>query len=155
MYQGRNYALATVVPTLAQSATLPICNIIGTAAVRSMIYEFTFGSYGTAADNAAEIQIQRGTTVGTPASAPTLYQLDPNDPAPVTTSGIATFTGGPTLTANAFLYSFGLNQRATFRWIAAPGSELKIPATASNGLNFMCQAVTTGWTPAFTVLVAE
>ena len=155
MYQGRNYALATVAPTLAQSATLPICNIIGTAAVRSMIYEFEFGSYGTPADNAAYIQIQRCTTAGTPASSPTLYPLDPNDPAAVSTAGIATFTGGPTLTASTFLYSFGINQRATFRWIAAPGSELKIPATASNGLAFMPQAVSAGWTPSFTVLVAE
>ncbi len=38
----------------------------------------------------------------------------------------------PTYTGIALL-SIPLNQRATFRWVANPGSELVIPATANNG----------------------
>lgn len=154
MYQGRNYAVATTA-ALAQSSTLPLLNILGTAAVRSMIYEFEFGSSGTPADSAAQIALQRCTTAGTPGSSYTPVAIDPGDPAAVSTCGLATFSVGPTLTANAFLYNFGINQRATFRWIAAPGSELKIPATANNGIAFVPIAVSTAWTPQFTVLIAE
>lgn len=154
MYQGRDYAIATTA-ALAQSATLPLLTLIGTAAVRAMIYEFEFGSSGTPADSAASIALQRCTTAGTAGSSFTPVPLDPADPASVSTCGLATFSGGPTLTANAFLYNFGINQRATFRWIAAPGSELKIPATAANGIAFMPLNVSTTWTPQFTVLFAE
>ena len=154
MYQGRNYAVATTA-ALASSSTLPLLTIIGTAAVRSMIYEFEFGSSGTPADSAASFTIQRCTTAGTPGSSFTPVAIDPGDPAAVSTCGLATFSAGPTLTSNAYLYNFGINQRATFRWIAAPGSELKIPATASNGLAFMPLNVSTTWTPQFTVLIAE
>ena len=44
------------------------------------------------------------------------------------------FAIAPTYTANTILWSAGVNQRATYRWVAAPGSELLIPATASNGI---------------------
>lgn len=154
MYQGRNYAVATTA-TLAQSSTLPLLTVIGTAAVRSMIYEFTFGSSGAPADAAASFTLQRSTTAGTPGSTFTLISLDPGDPAAVTTCGLATYSGGPTLTSNSFLYNFGINQRATFRWIAAPGSELKIPATANNGIAFVPINVSAAWAPQFTVLIAE
>lgn len=154
MYQGRNYAIATTA-TLAQSSTLPLLTVIGTAAVRSMVYEIQFGSSGTPADNAASFAVQRCTTTGTAGSSYTPVALDPGDPAAVTTCGLATFSVGPTLTSNSFLYNFGINQRTTFRWIAAPGSELKIPATANNGLAFMPINVSTAWTPQFTVLIAE
>ena len=39
----------------------------------------------------------------------------------------------PTYTAAAIVLMIPLNQRATFRWVAAPGSELVAPATAANG----------------------
>lgn len=154
MYQGRNYAIAAS-SSLAQSATLPLVTVIGTTAVRTMVYEFCFGSSGTPADNAVEFKVQRCTSAGTPGSSITPVALDPGDPAAVTTSGLATFGAGPTLTASAFVYQFGLNQRATFRWIAAPGSELKIPATSANGIAFVPTAVSSAFTSEFTVLVAE
>jgi hypothetical protein len=49
-------------------------------------------------------------------------------------NSLENLTVDPTLTANAILLSLPLNQRASFRWVPAPGSELVTPATASNGL---------------------
>lgn len=154
MYQGRNYAVANS-SSLVQSSTLPLVTIIGTSAVRSMIYEYIFGSSGSPADNAVQYSFQRCTTAGTAGSSLTPVALDPGDPAAVSTSGLATFSGGPTLTANLFLAQFGLNQRATFRWIAAPGAELKIPATANNGIAVMPIAVSAGFVSQFTLYIAE
>jgi hypothetical protein len=54
-----------------------------------------------------------------------------------------TITADATLTASAFLANIALNQRASFRWVAAPYDELIIPATASNGLSFQVSSATT------------
>lgn len=127
------------------SATLPLANIIGTAAVRTMLYDITLGSDATPADNSASYKIQRETTVGTwggsGGAAITPQALDPADPSAVTTANQGVCSAGPTLTSGAFLLSWAQNMRATFRWVAAPGSELKIPATASNGLALMSLVV--------------
>ncbi len=152
MYQGRNYSVAGNA-TNTQSSTLPLTGITGGTTVRPCIYEFAFGSSGSPADNAASFLFQRATTIGA-GSAFTPVALDPADPASTTTS-LITYTTGPTLTANAYLYEFGLNQRATFRWIAAPGSELKVPATAANGIMCLNPAVSATWAAQFAVLFAE
>lgn len=154
MYQGRNYAICNS-SSLAQSSTLPLVTLIGTAAVRAGLYEYVFGSSGSPADNAVQYSFQRCTTAGTAGSSITPQALDPGDPAAVSTSGLATFSGGPTLTANAFLAQFGLNQRATYRWIAAPGAELKIPATANNGIAVLPIAVSAAFTSQFTLYFFE
>lgn len=153
MYQGRNYSVAINATTPNGSATLPLVGITGSTAVRPCIYEFVFGSSGSPADNAAQFLFQRSTTIGN-GSAFTPVALDPADPASTTTS-IITYTTGPTLTANAFLYEFGLNQRATFRWIAAPGSEMKVPATAANGIMCLTPTVSSTWTAVGTLYFAE
>jgi hypothetical protein len=59
--------------------------------------------------------------------------LDQADAAAVSVAG-SNFTVNPTLTANLLPLSIPLNQRASFRWVAAPGSEIVIPATANNGI---------------------
>ena len=130
---ARSYAVAWNA-TNSASATLPLLTIISTAAVRTKIFDLTMGSDATPADNAGKFAFQRCTTTGTAGSSLTPQAVDPGDPAAVTTSGLAVFSVGPTLTANAFLLQWAQNQRATFRWIAAPTKELVCPATASNGL---------------------
>lgn len=100
--------------------------------VKPKIYEAIFGTEGTPADNALVYNHQRFTLAGT-ADALNENALDPDDPA-----SLATATGNhtvePTYTANEEMLSVDLNQRATFRWIAAPGGELILPATAANGI---------------------
>lgn len=153
-YQGRNYSI-TGNTSLAASATLPALTVIGTTAVRTMVYDYILGSSGSPADAAARLTWQRCTTAGTAGSSITPQAIDPGNPAAVTTSGLATFSVGPTLTASALLAEVGINQRATFRWIAAPGGELMIPATSANGLALMPIAVSAAFTLEATVYIAE
>lgn len=116
------------------STTLSVGNVTADATRprRSKFYDLMFGSEASPADNPFLWQIQRCTTAGT-STAVTPSPLDPADAATETDAG-ENHTIDPTLTANLILLSIPLNQRATFRWVAAPGSELVIPATASNGL---------------------
>jgi len=133
---ARRYAIC-VTATGPNSTTLPYVTLIGTTAIRPRIYDVVMGSVATAADNAARWEFQRCTTAGTAGSSVTPQALDPGDPAAAATSGLAVFSAGPTLTASAFVLHWSQNQRATFRWVAAPGGELVIPATANNGLALM------------------
>jgi hypothetical protein len=79
--------------------------------------------------------VQRCTAAGTS----TAVVPQPLDPADATTEMDAgeNHTIEPTYTAAAILLQIPLNQRATFRWVAAPGGELVAPATASNGLGII------------------
>ena len=56
-------------------------------------------------------------------------------------------TSEPTYTSNTEVLEIPLNHRATFRWVAAPGSEIITPATDNNGLGFknLHASVTTDW----------
>lgn len=119
----------------------------GSGQRRVKLYDITFGSEAVAADNAIMWQLNRSTTAPT-ATSFTPVALDPADAACVTLCGENVTVQG-TNTASAFLLSVPLNQRATFRWVAAPGGEFVIPATASNGVHF--NTPTTTNTPALTV----
>jgi len=112
---------------------IALVNSISTVqAARARIYDFIIGSRASVADNACTYNFQRFTAAGT-STAFTPVALDPGDAASLAASGVnATVT--PTYTANAYLLNISANQRATFRWIAAPGSELVIPATTANGI---------------------
>ena len=99
------------------------------------LYDFVFGSAEAApADGNSLWQIQRCTTAGTAGSSVTPQGIDPGDTVAATTVCGQAHSADPKLTSNAILLSIGLNQRATFRWVPAPGKELIVPATASNGL---------------------
>jgi hypothetical protein len=118
--------------TASSSASVGIVNAPASGMRRAKIYDLVFGSEGTPADVANLWQLQRATAAGT-TTAVTPQALDPADAAAVTVAG-ENATVEPTYTSNAFLLTVALNQKATFRWIAAPGGELLIPATASNGI---------------------
>ena len=109
---------------------------------RAKVYDWSFGCNATPADNVFTHIAQRCTTAGTGAAL-TPNSLDPADTLASTIVAKDTVTIDPTLTANAFLLGKPLNQRATFRWVAAPYGELIIPATASNGIMFGLSAAST------------
>lgn len=109
---------------------------------RARLYDWTLGCGASPADNAFTHIAQRCTTTPT-ASSTTPNALDPADTLASTIQTFQTVTVDGTLTANAFLLRKALNQRATFRWVAAPYGELVIPATANNGIMFGLSAVTT------------
>ena len=90
------------------------------------------GSTATPADNALEFILQRCTTTGTRTSI-TPAALDSADPASIATAGQA-HSAEPTYTSGAILLDLAMNQRATQRWVPSPGREIKLPATASNGV---------------------
>lgn len=114
------------------SLTLAVGSVVSSATVRRIkLYEFNFGSEAAPADNAFLWQIQRCTAAGT-STAVTPTKLDPSDGAALTVAG-ENHTVSPTLTAGDIPLSIPLNQRSTFRWVAAPGFEILSPATVANG----------------------
>lgn len=133
--------MATFVATMARTASTSLSVGALTAAAsnprRYKLLETTFGAAeATPADNAFVWEFQRCTTAGTAGSAVTPGSIDPGDTVAATTVCGQAHSADPTLTANQVLESIGLNQRATFRWVAIPGYEIVVPATASNGLAF-------------------
>jgi hypothetical protein len=74
------------------------------------------------------------------------------DPANAAAAAVFVLTASaqPTITALSDLLNIPHNQRATFRWVAAPGGEIIVPATAAAGVAFMAvasnAAATYGWT---------
>jgi len=120
---NRTASLTLAVGTLTCDATTPR---------RGKLYELLFGSEASPADNSFLWQVQRCTTAGT-STGVTPTALDSADAVALSDVG-ENHTVTPTLTAGAILLSVPLNQRATFRWVAAPYGELVYPATANNGL---------------------
>jgi len=105
----------------------------GATAHRGKVYEFMVGVNGSPpADNELEVDTARMTVDGT-GTAFTPNPLDPADAACLA-SGKVGYSVEPTVTASSFLVYFAMNQRATVRWLAAPGSELIWPATTANGI---------------------
>jgi hypothetical protein len=99
---------------------------------RGFLYDISFGTDGTPADNNMTYKIDRQTTVGTGTSA-TPAPLDVGDAAALLT-GTANHTIEPTVTAATQLLEVAVNMRATYRWIAAPDGQLVVPATNVAGL---------------------
>jgi hypothetical protein len=116
------------------STTLPVGTVTADATRPRRIkwYDLMFGSEASPADNPFLWTVQRCTALGT-STGVTPTALDSADAATESDAG-ENHTIDATQTANLILLAIALNQRATFRWVAAPGGELVYPATASNGL---------------------
>lgn len=121
------------------TASTTMAGITSAATIRPSIYELIIGSPATPADNAWEFYLQRYTAAGT-STAFTPIALDPADPASLASAGF-NHSAEPTYTANAYLMRISGNQRATFRWVANPGAELKMPATAANGIGIFSNSI--------------
>lgn len=122
---------------VASGTDKTILNLFQSAATptsRAAIFDLVVGSVATPADQAAKFSLGRTTAVGTEGSGFTPVNLDPAGPAGQCDAGIGTFSVEPTYTASKELLVFSLNQRATFRWVAAPGAELLLTATQNNGI---------------------
>ena len=114
------------------TAGTTILGITGAATTRPRIYDIIVGSDATPADNTAEYVLQRTTAAGTSTSV-TPQKLDPLSAAAVAIAGEA-HSSEPTYTADAVLLQWAQNQRATFRWVAAPGGELVVAAVTASGI---------------------
>lgn len=104
---------------------------------RGKVYDLLIGTNGTPADNYVEWDISRVTTSST-ATIVTPQPLDSADAAATTVTTVNSSAAG-TISVQNILY-VGINQRASYRWVAAPGSELVWPATSSNGLQLRARS---------------
>lgn len=118
-----------------------ILGLTSAATIRPEVYDLILGSAATPADNAAEYVLQRYSATGSGGSAVTPRPLDLADPASLAVAHEA-HTSEPTYTADLIMLAFATNQRATFRWVAAPGGEIVLPATANAGVGL--QTTVTG-----------
>lgn len=132
---AKKYAVSDATQT-TNTTTAKTIAVIGTTTgagvIRPAIYDVIVGAPGTPADNAIRYGIQRFTAAGT-TTAKTAAPLDTSDVAALAVCGVDA-TIEPTLTAATILVVIAANQRATFRWVAAPDGELKGIGTTANGL---------------------
>lgn len=118
--------VATSVKTMLQAA-----GTTGTLR-RAFIYEWTVGASGV--PNATDCELVwtviKQTSAGTGGVALTANALDQADAAAGTTC-IGSLTAEPTGAETGVVDTLGANQRASYRWVVAPGGpgELVIPAT--------------------------
>ena len=125
---SRRYSLAGQDTNTAATTQI---GMTSAATIRPSIYDLICGSDATPADNAAEYVLQRHTAAGT-STAFTPVALEPADPTSLAAAG-QNHSVEPTYTAAALLLNWAQNQRATYRWVAEPNSEIRFPSTAANG----------------------
>lgn len=123
--------IALIASTIAPAPTIQLR--------RGKLYDILVGTNGTPADNAMIWAIQRVTTGSTLAGAGIAssanLQLDQADstPASYVNTNSSTQTVYTLVTTNVPWY-VGVNQRASYRWVAAPGSEIVWPAVSCSGI---------------------
>lgn len=104
----------------------------GDATVRGKVYDVEWGSIATPADNVIQWVLRRMTALGTK-TAVTPQPLDGAAPAALL-AGADDHTVEPTYAAGSELLDIGVNQRASYRWVAAPESEFWVAASATDGI---------------------
>src|SRR5678815_4230880 len=118
------------VTTTYVQATLELTSSSATVR-RGKIYDVLVGTNGTPGDTFVEWDISRCTT----SSTATFVASPPLDPADAAANALAVVNSSQHGTISVpNLWYIGMNQRASYRWVCSPGSELVWPATASNGL---------------------
>lgn len=132
----------------------PLVSLVASATVRRLkIYDILIGTNGTPADNFVEWDVSRVTT----ASSLTILAatpLDAADASALTTAAVNSSISG-TITTGTNVFYVGINQRASYRWVAAPGSELVGPAVSSNGFQLRTRSAGYTGTATATVLFQE
>ena len=143
-YSLNNAMAGTMQATTSSYKTLLQASAATSGLRRFKLYDVMFGTLGTPADQTYEFDISRTTTITT-GTAATVFPLDPADGV-ASTQGVVNFTVEPTYTATPAdsLFNLGINQRASYRWVAAPGSELVCPAVNVNGLGLRTSSASGG-----------
>jgi len=121
---------------------------------RGKIYDLLVGTAGTPADFSYEWEMVRVTALTTPTELGSISSvssggaLDTADAAFSTFAFMNSSTETNLATAGGQLWYVGINQRASYRWVAAPGSELVWPAatstTGANGIAVKVRSVSGG-----------
>lgn len=141
-------------------------NVGGGAYRRGKLYDILVGTAGTPADNYYEFDVASITLGTTPSgilntlisSLSSTFACDPADTAFVSAIQINS-TNEVGISALAEKWYLGINQRASYRWVCAPGSELVYPAnssaTGTNGLSFRGRSAASTVNMTGTVMVSE
>lgn len=118
-----------------------LLGVTSTAAVRPKIYDIIIGSRAAPLDDTCTYEVARATT------APTATAVTPSPLDLLSSSAIAgAWQNATTLpTKGVILLTVSLNKRATFRWVAAPGSELISAATVAYGIYIYTNTPTTAF----------
>ncbi len=148
---GTQQAMAATYKTL----TAVYSSTTGTTSLvrRGKVYDILIGTNGTPADNALEFVLARLTAPSTSAIA-SANALDPADSA-AASGVVANSTTVGTFTSSAEVWYVGINQRASYRWVAAPGSEFVYPATSSAGFGLRARSAGYTGTATGTILFEE
>lgn len=135
---GDRFAATLTEPIISTSpgTTLGTIHSLGTTR-RGFLYESIFSQAGAPADTVLTYELGRTTTLGTEGGAVVPTPLDSLGPVAILDAGEGTYTLEPTYPAAQELLHFDLNQRATFRFVAAPGGELVIPHIVNAGLGLL------------------
>ena len=134
-HAGTQQAMTTTYKTLVQLTAATGATTLR----RGRIYDLLFGADGTPADNAMVYKADRQTAVGT-GSAAVPSPLDPGDAAALLVGTVNMTIESGSITAATQLIEVPVNQRASYRWVAAPGGELVIPATNVAGIGFRAKS---------------
>lgn len=129
----RRYAETGAMGVAAMTSTAKsLLFLTSTAAIRPYVYDFTFGTIGTPSDSVITLTVSRASAAAaTLGTTITPAPLDSGDAA-ATMTAISALTAEEA--AGVVLFQVGLNVRATYRWVAAPGGELIMAAsTTTNG----------------------
>lgn len=98
---------------------------------RFKVYDVLIGTNGTPVDAFCEWDISRVTASST-TTVLAAQSLDNADATALTVATVNSSTFG-TITTGSNVFYIGVNSRASYRWVAAPGGELVAPATSSAG----------------------
>ncbi len=130
---------------------------------RGKVYDILIGTNTTPADNFLTFDMSRLTVMNTTAttgytgalsSGSSSFALDPADGL-IQAFAVANSSVEAQNTYSVSIWSVGINQRASYRWVAAPGSEFVYPATSSAGLGLRALSGAYTGTVTGTVLFAE
>lgn len=133
---------------------------------RGKMYDILIGTNGVPADNFMEFDVALVTLGTTPAgilntlvsSISSNFATDPADTTFISAMQINS-TGEVGITANTEKWYLGINQRASYRWVCNPGSELLYPAnssaTGNNALDLRVRSGGYTGTATGTVMVSE
>lgn len=140
--------------TNTASATVPMGNLMSTAAVIASIYEINSGSDATA-DNAVKYALMRTSARGTSSTS-----ITPNDISTTAATAAATFDTAwninPTVTASSWLLQWGQHQRGTYRWIAYDYTKmLQAGPATTKGLALMSVVVSSAFNGVFNIEYQE
>lgn len=146
---GTKQALTSTYKTIlaVTAATATLC--------QSAVYDVMIGTNGTPADNFLEWDISRQTAAGTSTPGTPVPLQSPTAVRAAGTAGSLNFTAEGTISATSSVFYIGINQRASYRWVASPGSELIVPAVNLSGLALRVKSAAYTGTATGQVLFAE